>query len=235
MSSPRDPWSDPATPTEPGPAYTGPPPTLPPASPYGAPPYGYGHQPYAPPGPYAPPAPYGWPGAWGATTFPGGPVPFRAGRRPGQVIGAAVLSFVQAVLVLIASLYVWFFASLAQMAIEESPTAAPTQAYEFAREGGVLSIVQVVSVVLLVAAGILALSRRNRVAWLVLLAAHGVQLLLTAYWWAQLTDLLGPAAAADDVGGVVAVFSLFFAAAPLVALGLVLFGAGRSWFTAPQG
>ncbi|MCF6507816.1 hypothetical protein E9549_10435 [Blastococcus sp. MG754426] len=222
MSFPRDPWSDPATPTEPGPAYTGPPPTLPPPSPYGAPPYGYG------PPPYGPPGPYGWPGTWG-------PVPPRAGRRPGQVIGAAVLGFVQAVLVLIASLYVWFFASLAQMAIEESPTAAPTQAYDFAREGGVLSIVQVVSVVLLVAAGILALSRRNRVAWLGLLVANGVQLLLTAYWWAQLTDLLGPAAATEDVGGVIAVFSLFFAAAPLVSLGLVLFGAGRHWFTAPQG
>lgn len=226
MSGPRDPWSDPATPTEPGQAYTGPPPTLPPPTPYGAPPYGV--PPYGVP-------PYGWPGAWGAAPFPGGPVPPRAGRRPGQVIGAAVLSFVQAALVLIASLYVWFFASLAQMAIEESPTGAPTQAYEFAREGGVLSIVQVVSVVLLVAAGILALSRRNRVAWLVLLAAHGVQLLLTAYWWAQLTDLLGPAAATEDVGGVIAVFSLFFAAAPLVALGLVLFGGGRAWFTAPQG
>ncbi|MGY1985903.1 hypothetical protein ACI792_06725 [Blastococcus sp. SYSU DS0669] len=226
MSAPRDPWSDPATPTEPGPVYTGPPPTLPPPSPYGAPPYGV---------PYGHPGPYGYGGPWGAAPFPGGPVPPRAGRRPGQVVGAAVLSFVQALLVLIASLYVWFFASLAQMAIEQSPTAAPTQAYEFAREGGVLSIVQVVSVVLLVTAGILALTRRTRVAWLALLAAHGAQLLLAAYWWAELTDLLGPAAATQDVGGVVAAFSLFFAAAPLVALGLVLFGGGRSWFTAPQG
>ncbi|WP_139206255.1 hypothetical protein [Blastococcus sp. DSM 46786] len=234
MSAPRDPWSDPATPTEPGPGYTGPPPTLPPPTPYGAPPYGVPPYGYGPP-PYGPSGPYGWSGPWGTAPFPGGPVPPRAGRRPGQVVGAAVLSFVQAVLVLIASLYVWFFASLAQMAIEESPTAAPTQAYEFAREGGVLSIVQVVSVVLLVAAGILALSRRTRVAWLALLAAHGVQLVLTAYWWAQLTDLLGPAAATEDVGGVIAVFSLFFAAAPLVALGLVLFGGGRHWFTAPQG
>ncbi|MGY2064039.1 hypothetical protein [Blastococcus sp. SYSU DS0619] len=231
MSAPRDPWSDPSTPTEQGPAYTGPPPTTPPygygaPGPYGPPPWGYG-----PPPPYGYPAPY--PGApYAGAPYPGGP---RPDRRPGQVIGAAVLTFVQALLVLIASLYVWFFASLAELAIEESPTAAPTQAYEFAREGNLLSIVQLVSVVLLVAAGILALARRTRVAWLVLLAAHAGQLLLTVYWWAKLGDLMGPAAAGQDLGGVVAAFSLFFAAAPLVALGLVLLGPGRHWFTGPQG
>ncbi|MGY1849728.1 MULTISPECIES: hypothetical protein [unclassified Blastococcus] len=234
MSAPRDPWADPATPTEPGPVYTGPPPTAPPpgyASPYGPPPPGYGPPPYGYPGPYG----YGYPGPYGTAPFPGGPVPPRAGRRPGQVVGAAVLSFVQALLVAVASLYVWFFASLAEMAVEQSPGAAPTQAYVFAREGGTLAVVQLISVALLVAAGVLALIRRTRTAWLVLLAAHGAQLVLAVYWWAKLTDLLGPAAAVEDVGGVLAVFSLFFAAAPLVALGLVLFGGGRSWFTAPQG
>ncbi|MGY1916321.1 hypothetical protein [Blastococcus sp. SYSU DS0973] len=236
MSAPRDPWSDPATPTEPGPAYTGPPPTTSPYA-YGTPaPYGA-----PPPWGYGPPPPYGYPGPYPGAPYPGAPYPgaaypgaSRPGRRPGQVIGAAVLTFVQALLVLIASLYVWFFASLAELAIEESPTAAPAQAYEFAREGDVLSIVQLASVALLVVAGILALVRRTRVAWLVLLTAHGVQLLLTVYWWAQLSDLLGPAAAGQDLGGVVVALSLFFAAAPLVALGLVLFGGGRHWFTAPQ-
>ena len=234
MSTPRDPWSDPSSPTEEGPAYAGPPPTVPPPT---MSPYGYGAPaPYGPPVPppygYGPP-PYGCPGPYGAP-YPAGPFPPGRQRRPGQVVGAAVLSFVQALLVLIASLYVWFFASLAQLAIEQSPNAAPTQAYQFAREGSVLAIVQLVTVALLVAAGILALNRRTRVAWLLLLGAHVVQLGLTVYWWAELGDLLGPAAAAEGVGGVLSVLSLFFAAAPLVALALVLFGGGRRWFTAPQ-
>ncbi|TYP84911.1 hypothetical protein [Blastococcus xanthinilyticus] len=230
MSSP---WSDPGTPADQGPAYAGPPPTAPPPygyaapGPYGQPPYGQGY--YGPPPGYGPP-PYGYPGGYPAAPYPGGPP-----RRPGQVVGAAVLGFVQALLVLIASLYVWFFASIAELAIAESPTAAPAQAYEFAREGTVLAVVQLLSVVLLVAAGILALTRRARYAWGLLVGALVAQLGLAAYWWAQLNDLLGPAAGAQDVTGVLAALSLFFSAAPLVALGLVLLGGGRRWFTAPQG
>lgn len=229
MSTPRDPWSDPSSPTEQVPAYTGPPPTVPPPYGYGVPgPYGPGVPSYG----YGPP-PYGYPGPYPAPYAPG---PYGPGRhrRPGQVVGAAVLSFVQALLVLIASLYVWFFASLAELAIEQTPTAAPAVFHQFAREGTTLAIVQILAVALLVAGGVLALNRRTRVAWLVLVGAHAVQLGLTAYWWAQLNDLLGPAAAGEDVGGVLSALSLFFAAAPLVALGLVLFGGGRRWFTAPQ-
>ncbi|WP_346623164.1 hypothetical protein [Blastococcus montanus] len=230
MSAPRDPWSDPSTAAEPGPAYTGPPPTVPPPygyggpGPYGAPPPGHGYG-------YGPPPPYGYPAPYPPPAYGGGYGP-QPDRRPGQVIGAAVLSFVQALLVLIASLYVWFFASIAELAIEQSPTAAPAQAYEFAREGDVLAIVQLVSAVLLVAAGILALSRRGRPAWLLLVGAHGVQVALAIYWAGQLDDLLGPAAT-GEAGGVLAAFALFFAALPVVALGLVLFGGGRHWFTAP--
>ncbi|CCG03179.1 hypothetical protein [Blastococcus saxobsidens] len=231
MSAPRDPWSDPASPTEQVPAYGGPPPTVPPPG------YGYGppgpYGPVPPPYGYGPPPPYGYPGPY-APPYPAGPYGPGPQRRPGQVVGAAVLTFVQALLVLIASLYVWFFASIAELAIEQTPTAAPAVFHEFAREGTVLSIVQIVAVVLLVAAGILALNRRTRVAWLLLVGAHVVQLVLTAYWWAELNDLLGPAAAGEDVGGVLSALSLFFAAAPLVALGLVLFGGGRRWFTARQ-
>jgi hypothetical protein len=40
-------------------------------------------------------------------------------------------------------------------------------------------------------------------------------------------DLPGPG---PDPGGLFAAYSLFFAAAPLVGLGLVLAGAGRRWF-----
>ena len=228
MTTPRDPWADPSSGTEEEPAYAGPPPTVrppypfPPVPGYGVPPYGYG-----------PPPPYGYPGPYGPA-YPGGPFAPAPQRRPGQVVGAAVLAFVQSLLVLIASLYVWFFASLAELAIEQSPNAAPAPAYELAREGTVLALVQLLSVVLLVVAGILALSRRTRAAWLLLVGGHAVQVLLTVYWWAKLSDLLGPAAGADDVAGVLGALSLFFAAAPVIGLGLVLFGAGRRWFTAPQ-
>lgn len=226
MSAPRDPWADPSTQTEPG--YTGPPPTAPPPYGYGPPapygvPYGvpYG-SPYGPPRPYPP---YG-PPAWAAR--PRGP------QRPGQVVGAAVLSFVQAALVTVASLYVWFFASIARLAVEENPGAAPAMAHEFTRLGSTLSVIQLGTVVLLVVGGILALTRRSRGALLTVIAAHAVQVVLALYWLMRLGDLLGPAAAAEGIGGVLGVFALFFSALPLVALGLLLIGPGRRWFTAPQ-
>jgi hypothetical protein len=150
------------------------------------------------------------------------------------VVGAAVLTFVQSAIVLIASVYVWFFASVAGLAVDANPTSAPAVAHEFTRLGTTLSVVQVLSVALLVTGGVLALTRRSRVPLLVLVAAHGVQLVLSVYWAVRLDDLLGPAAAAEGVGGVLAAFALFFSALPLVALGLVMVGGGRRWFTAPQ-
>lgn len=243
-----DPWADPSTPTEPG--YTGPPPTVAPrgpgaGGPYGtgtAPPYGWAPRPYGGQPFYAPPPSFGYPGygsppPYGPPYGPGGhPGPPRGPVRPGQVVGAAVLTFVQAAIVLIASVYVWFFASVAGLAVDADPTSAPAAAHEFTRLGTTLSIVQVGSVILLVTGGVLALTRRTRVPLLVLVAAHAVQLALSVYWAVRLNDLIGPAAAATDgFGGVLAAFALFFSALPLVALGLVLLGSGRRWFTAPQG
>ena len=102
--APRDPWSDPTTPTEPGAPYVGPPPTAPYASPA---PYPGGYpMPYGQPAPYGQP-PYGYPALWGP---PPGP------RRLGQVVAAAVLSFVQAAVVGFASLYLWMFLSIGSIA-----------------------------------------------------------------------------------------------------------------------
>ena len=93
------PWADPTTETQPGAPYQGPPPTAPQ---YGYPaPYGYGY-----PGP-APYPGYGYPGPWAP----------RRPQRPGQVITSAVLAFVQTALVLVASLYLWFFTSMIGFAI----------------------------------------------------------------------------------------------------------------------
>ena len=233
-----NPWADPATPTEPGAPYSGPPGGTPPPSgaPYGPPVYGsapYGQPQYGPPQygmpPYAgyPPTAYGYPAPWGP------PVP-RPPQRPGQVITAAVLAFVQGAFVLIASLYVWFFASLAELVAETAQgSPAPGSVDALATEGTTLAIVQLVSFVLLVGGGVRALNARTRGAWQLLLVALAVQLVLALYWAVRLTMILddapGPAS-----GSPLVAFTLFFAAGPLVGLGLLLTGTARRWFAPDQ-
>ena len=219
-----DPWSDPTKPVEP---YPGPPPTAPPQPPYGQPPYGqppYGQQPWGPPpwgqpqwgpGPYNP--------AWGRPPAP---------RTPAQVITAAVLAFVQSVVVLIASLYVWFFASIADIASSGRPDVYTSEtARQLATEGTVLAVVQLFSAALLVAGGILALNRRTPTAYRLLAGAHVVQVVLALYWAGRLLDVLGDLPGAEGEGSLAA-FSLFFLIGPAVSLGLLLSGAARRWFTA---
>jgi hypothetical protein len=237
MTGGRDPWSDPATPTQPGAPYAGPPQTAPTPphgqNPYGQPPYGqppYGQDPYGRP-PYGyPVGPYG-PGPYGGAV-PWGGLPPRGPQRPGQVITAAVLAFVQGTLVLIASIYVWFFASIADFAARESG-GVPQRVSALASEGAVLAMVGLASAVLLVAAGVLALNRRSRGVWLLLLAAHAVQVALAAYWAVRLYSALGDVPGAGGEGAF-ASFALLFAAGPLTALGLLLIGGGRAWFDSAQ-
>jgi hypothetical protein len=211
-----DPWADPSTPTQPGAPYAGPPPTAPqpwaPAPPYGGAP-GYGW----PPG-YPSPAPaWGWP-------------PPRP-RKPGQVIAAAVLAFVQAAIALVGTLYTYMLSALVGLTDNQGVAVGDPGVRALASEGTVLAVVQLLSVVPLVVGGILALNRRTRAAWLVLVLALVVQLLIALYWTVRLAGLVGDefdADAAPLVG-----FTLFFAVAPLVALGLLAVGAGRRWFTEP--
>jgi hypothetical protein len=207
-----DPWAEPSRPAAP---YAGPPPTVPVAHPpYGsAPPYWNG-QSYG-----YPPAGYGYPGPWG-------PAPPSRPRRPGQVITVSVLSFVQAGLVFFASLYVWMLTSIADVARSRLSSATVAA---LVTEGTVLAIVQLVSAVVLVVAGAFALTRRTRAAWLVVLGAQLAQVALALYWAVRLqvwvSDVPGP-----SPGAAFSAFALFFAAGPLVALGLVVFGPGRRWF-----
>jgi hypothetical protein len=201
------PWADPATPTQPGPPYAGPPPTAQPYAAYPSAPYGY-------------PAGYGQPAPWG-------PVPPRRPQRPGQLITAAVLAFAQAVVVLIASLYVWFFASIADVAASEAGGVwSPGTVDALAREGTVLAVVQLLSAVLLVAAGVWALNSRRPGALRLLVGAFALQVVLAAYWAVRLMSEVG----GFDTGGAILSFALFFAAAPLVGLGMLLVGPGRRWF-----
>jgi hypothetical protein len=139
-----------------------------------------------------------------------------------------VLAFVQAGVVAVASVYVFLFVSVARIAVSEGAPASGVS--DLAGEGSVLGWLQLASVVLLVAGGVLALgNRRRRVAWMVLAGALIVQVVLALYWGARLSslggDLPGP-----DPAGVFAWFALFFAAMPVVALALVAVGPGRRWF-----
>jgi hypothetical protein len=178
--------------------------------PYGAPQYGAPYQ----------PGPYGYPAPW----FPPQPP-----RRSGQLITAAVLAFVQGALVLIASLYVWFFASVADFVAQESQGGfSPATADALATEGTTVAIVQLVSFVLLVAGGIRALNARTQGAWRLLVVAHVVQVLLSIYWAVRLTMLLD--GAGPDGAGPLLLFTAFFAAGPVVAVGLLMTRTVRGWF-----
>jgi hypothetical protein len=202
------PWADPATGTQPGTPYAGPPPTTP----------------YRPvPGGWPPPAvPYGaaWPQPWP-------PAPSRP-RRPGQVIAAAVLAFVQAAAVAVATAYVQLLATVFSMAAGQP--GFPADGAALAAEAGVLGIVQLVSVVVLVVGGILALTRRSALARWTLVAALALQLALAAYWAMRLLS------AFDSRPGALLVLVVPFAAAPAVALGLAVGRAARVWFAgSPDG
>jgi hypothetical protein len=155
-------------------------------------------------------------------------------RRPGQVVAAAVLAFVQAALVLVASLYVYLFASVAGLAAAEAGAGlALPRAEELAREGQVLALVQVFSVVALVVGGVLVLSKAGRAAWTTLLAALAAQVLLALYWAVRLTALADAVPGSGGGGGIAIGLALVFVAAPLTGLGLLVAGPGRRWFTDP--
>ena len=204
--APPDPWSDPATQTEPGAPYAGPPPT----APYRPTQYGG----------WPPPVPYGtaWPQYW---SQPWSPAPLRP-QRPGQVVGAAVLAFVQAVAVALATAYVQLLGAVFSMAADQP--GFPADGAALAAEAGVLGVVQLGSVVVLVVGGVLALTRRSAPARWTLVAALALQLALAAYWAVRLLGAFG------SRPGVLLVLVVFFAAGPAVALGLAVGRPARAWF-----
>ena len=96
-----------------------------------------------------------------------------------------------------------------------------------------LGAIQLVSVVLLIVAGVLALGRRGSLARWVLIGAFGVQVLLAVYWAVRLTTAFSDGYGATPTASFVGL-SLFFAAPPVVGLGLIVFGSGRRWFAVPR-
>ncbi|WP_448608010.1 hypothetical protein [Geodermatophilus sp. URMC 60] len=138
------------------------------------------------------------------------------------MIAAAVLAFVQAAGVALASAYVQLLGTVFTMASGEP--GFPGDAAALAAEAGVLAVVQLVSVVVLVAAGVLALTSRRPLARWTLGVASALQLALAAYWAAR---LLG---AFDSTSGLLLFLVLCFAAAPAAALGLSSGRPARAWF-----
>jgi hypothetical protein len=134
---------------------------------------------------------------------------------------------VQAGLVLFASLYLFFFASIARVAVLDSGASSGSVS-PLAREATVLAVVQVVSAVALVAGGALALGGRRRGLLPVLVGALSVQILLALYWAVRLNSVGNDITAGDGSSGLTW-FSLFFAAMPVVALGLAVLGPARQW------
>ena len=222
---PGEPWADPATETQPGPPapYASPP--------YAAQPYGPPQQPYGQ-APWGPPPWGGWP-AYGPPQW--GWAPPARPRKPGQVIAAAVLAFVQAALVLFGSMYVYMISSLVGLAAGQAdPDLDLSRAEDLASEGQLVALLQLLSVIALVVGGILVLSRASRTSWLLLLGCFVVQLLLASYWAVRLADLVLAVAATGGGRGALVGLALFFAAAPLVGFGLLVAGPGRRWFTEPR-
>jgi hypothetical protein len=156
------------------------------------------------------------------------PPPPAGPRRPGQVIAAAVLGFVQAAGVAVASAYVFLVASL--FALAEGEPGFPGDGDALATEATAVAAVQIASVVALVVGGVMVLSRRSPAARWTLVAALGLQVALAVYWAVRLFDLLGRVPGADP--SAVLLFGVFcFAAAPAVGLGLLVGRAAREWFT----
>jgi hypothetical protein len=142
------------------------------------------------------------------------------------VIAAAVLAFVQAGVVAVASAYVFLLASVFSLA--EGEPGFPADAAALATEATVVAAVQIGSVVALVVTGVVVLNRRGAAARWALVAALGLQIALAAYWWTRLDGLSG--AVGPDPSTVVLFGVLCFAAAPAVGLGLVSSRPARAWF-----
>jgi hypothetical protein len=146
------------------------------------------------------------------------------------VITSAVLAFVQAGVVLIASLYLWFFTSVIGLAARDNPAVfGSSRMQSLTTEVTVLAVLQLLSVVLLVVAGVRALGARTHAAWLLVVGAHAVQVALAVYWAVRLVTFVNDLPGAGTQGAPAA-FTIFFAAAPVVGVGLVLAGPGRHWF-----
>lgn len=176
-----------------------------PQNPYGSteqfPPQG--QQGYTPPPPYGgyPPPAYGAP--YGQQGYPppyGGPAGGRLGpQRPGAALAGAVLSYIQAGIVLVCSFFV---------------LAAGTAS----TEALLIGILQLISVGILIFGAVQLASGTGRI---LLLLGSGIQLALVIYYLVRF-QTIGSAIDLSDGEGFLVVIPLFFAVMPSVAIALAL-------------
>jgi hypothetical protein len=144
---------------------------------------------------------------------------------------------VQAGVVLIVSLYVWFLARVVNVFTDDGQAvfgSSSSRIQSLTTEITVLAVLQAASVVLLIVAGFRAFSVRSRAAWRLAVAAHALQIGIALYWLVR----LAPAMNLDPGGGPegsVVVAAIGLSAAPVVGLGLLAAGSGRRWFESPPG
>jgi len=127
------------------------------------------------------------------------------------VTAASILLFVQSGLVLLATFYAGIIGTVVT-ALDGTGRSGSVTA---------VTLLQLVCVGLLIAAGVLELSGRPQLLW----AAVATQLALALYWVFRIDDLTGPRNELDGFG----VVPLFFVLAPLVALGLSFAPGARQW------
>jgi hypothetical protein len=152
------------------------------------------------------------------------------------VTGAAVLSFVQFGLVLLGTVYLFFVAALVGSLSGVPDAQLPAGTEGLAVEGMALAGLQLAADVVLLVAAVRALRSRTRGTWRWFVGALAAHVVLAGYWFVRLQVLRGavPGDAAGALAGL-SVWTVLFAALPLVALGLVVLGAGRRWFDAGSG
>jgi len=145
--------------------------------------------------------------------------------RPGAATASAVLMFIQGGIVLFSTLYVLFFASLAGSV----SAAGLSEADSYETEFTIIGILQLVSVGLLIFAGIQLLGGSGRTLAIV---ACGLQLAFVVYWMIRIGSL--PEFGGDS-GGFFFVVPLFYAVLPVVALPLAMGKPVADYITAKRG
>lgn len=228
MTGWQSPDGDPGVPGEPQPPYSGPPATgqPPPATPAGGGYPGYGYPPagYPPTGypgyGYPPGAGYGYPAGYGGYP-PGAGYGYPAGYpgadpnpRPGTVIAAAVLAYINAGLLILAGSLLLLGASIVAD-VESATDSSTTYGAEFALDG----ILNLVAGGLLIAGGVVLTGRKP--AGRILLSAGGLLVVAEAiYWLIRFAGL--------SLGGFI-VYAVLFAALAIASAALCWPAAVSAW------
>jgi hypothetical protein len=204
------------------PRYQGPPPTgqwvpeQPPANPWATPPYGPAQPPYGPvQPPYGPPSPYGY--GYPPGYPPGYPAGYPSGpSRPGTAVGAAVLGYINAGLLILAGSLLLFGASFVSD-VEDATDSNTDYGAELAMDG----FVNMIAAGLLIAGGVM-LTGRNPNGRILFSIGSAVVLAETVYWLVRFDGLTATG---------FFVYSMLFAALTIVGVALAWSPGIGSWLS----